>query len=60
MATYVLNIFNSIFCSPDIRKLQLTSTPQIIQDISHSKYPCMSEKSIDFCIRGYINYTLVL
>ena len=36
MVTYVLNIFNSIFCCLDIRQLQMIFTSQIILDISLS------------------------
>ena len=36
--SYVLNIFNSIFCCPDIRQLQMIFTSQIILDISLSEY----------------------
>ena len=38
MVAYVLNIFNSIFCCPDIRKLKMTFTSQNITGISLSKY----------------------
>ena len=45
MVTYVLNIFNSIFCCVDIRQLQMIFTSQIVLGIPLSKIKSPIEKS---------------